>query len=44
MLALKLEYMETFVLEVRERIKTVQDELLLGEEEREAFSPFWDCS
>lgn len=43
MLALKIEFMEVFVTGVRKEIVELQNELMLGEEEREAFGAFWDC-
>ncbi|KAL7412489.1 microtubule associated protein-domain-containing protein [Mrakia frigida] len=42
MLALKIEFMEVFVTGVRKEIVELQNELMLGEEEREAFGAFWD--
>ena len=44
MLALKREFMEMFVTGVRKEIVELQDELMLGEDEREAFGAFWDSN
>lgn len=35
--------MEIFILKLRDEIKALQDELLFGDAEREAFTEFWDC-
>lgn len=40
---LKSDFIEEFILKKREDIAACQDQLLMGEEEREAFPSFWDC-
>lgn len=43
MMLLKSDFIEEFILKKREDIAACQDQLLMGEEEREAFPSFWDC-
>jgi hypothetical protein len=35
--------MEVFITRLRIEIKDLQDELLFGDDEREAFSDYWGC-